>query len=167
MPPLEGKNGYSKRLSGAFLGGRTDIGICSNSHPLGFTRHLSAATRAAHVRGTGGLVRVPRCICIMLTIKELSAWLNIKPSTLYLWVSQKKIPCCRIHGLIRFDSDAIQAWLNGFGVIPGKQPSFPARHDSRGLDQLIEAAKREVYTPRHGETIAPSPREKEEQHGAR
>ncbi|MEP7153898.1 MAG: helix-turn-helix domain-containing protein [Nitrospira sp.] len=32
----------------------------------------------------------------MLTIKELSAWLNIKPSTLYLWASQGKIPCCRI-----------------------------------------------------------------------
>ena len=88
----------------------------------------------------------------MLTTKELSAWLNIKPSTLYLWASQKKIPCCRIHGLIRFDPDAIQAWLNCFGVAPGKPPSLPIRHVSRDLDQLIEAAKREVYTPRHGET---------------
>ncbi|MCC2641294.1 MAG: putative DNA-binding protein Excisionase family (modular protein) [Nitrospira sp.] len=103
----------------------------------------------------------------MLTVKELSAWLNIKPSTLYLWVSQNKIPCRRIHGLLRFEPDAIQAWLNSFGVNPGKPPALPTRHDSPGLDQLIEAAKREVYTPRHGETIAPSPREKEEQHGAR
>ncbi|MFN8333407.1 MAG: replication initiation factor domain-containing protein, partial [Saprospiraceae bacterium] len=28
----------------------------------------------------------------MLTVKELSAWLNIKESTLYLWVSKNKIP---------------------------------------------------------------------------
>ena len=103
----------------------------------------------------------------MLTVKELSAWLNIKPSTLYLWASQGKIPCRRIHGLIRFDPDAIQAWLNSFGVAPGKPPSLPTRHDSRDLDQLIEAAKREVYTSGHGETITPSPRTKEEQHGAR
>ena len=103
----------------------------------------------------------------MLTIKELSAWLNIKPSTLYLWVSQGKIPCHRIHGLIRFEPDAIQTWLKGFGTSPVKPFSLPTRQDSHDLDQLIEAAKRAVYTPRHGETITPSPREKEEQHGAR
>jgi excisionase family DNA binding protein len=88
----------------------------------------------------------------MLTIKELSAWLNIKPSTLYLWVSQNKIPCRRIHGLIRFEPEAIQRWLNTFGMIPGRPPSLPLRHDSRDVDHLIEAAKRAVYTPRHGET---------------
>jgi excisionase family DNA binding protein len=44
----------------------------------------------------------------MLTVKELSAWLKIKPSTLYLWVSQNKIPCRRIHGLLRFEREDIQ-----------------------------------------------------------
>ena len=43
---------------------------------------------------------------ILLTIKDLSARLNIKPSTLYLWATQGKIPCRKIHGLIRFDPDA-------------------------------------------------------------
>ena len=42
---------------------------------------------------------------MLLTIKDLSAWLNIKPSTLYLWTAQGKIPCQKIHGLIRFDQD--------------------------------------------------------------
>ena len=88
----------------------------------------------------------------MLTVKELSAWLNIKPSTLYLWVSQNKIPCRRIHGLIRFEPDAIQAWLKGFGPSPVKPLLLPIHRDTRDLDQLIEAAKRAVYTPRHGET---------------
>ena len=103
----------------------------------------------------------------MLTTKELSAWLNIKPSTLYLWVSQDKIPCRRIHGLIRFEPDAIQAWLKGFSsATPDKSPCL-TRHKVGDVDHLIAAAKRAVYTPGHGETITPSPREKEEQHGAR
>jgi len=102
----------------------------------------------------------------MLTIKELSAWLNIKPSTLYLWVSQNKIPCCRIHGLIRFDHKAIQDWLKTFSATEGTPPRV-TRADERDVDQLIAAAKLAVYTPRHGETITPSPRKKEEQHGAR
>jgi excisionase family DNA binding protein len=89
----------------------------------------------------------------MLTVKELSAWLNIKSSTLYLWVSKNKIPCRRIHGLVRFEPEAIQAWLN-----MALRPIQPNRSRCRlvtirrDLDRLIEAAKREVYTPRHGET---------------
>ena len=102
----------------------------------------------------------------MLTVKELSAWLNIKPSTLYLWVSQNKIPHRRIHGLVRFEPEAIQAWLNGFEASSGRRFPLPTHQDTCDLDQLIEAAKSEVYT-RHGETITPSPRTKEEQHGAR
>ncbi len=102
----------------------------------------------------------------MLTIKELSAWLNIKSSTLYLWVSQNKIPCCRIHGLIRFEPKAIQEWLNTFSA-PRNSPPRLNRHNARDVDHLIAAAKRAVYTSGHGETITPSPREKEEQHGAR
>ena len=102
----------------------------------------------------------------MLTVKELSAWLNIKESTLYLWVSKNKIPCRRIHGLVRFEPEAIQAWLKSFETSPGKPFSLQTHDDTSDLDQLIEAAKSEVYT-RHGETITPSPRTKEEQHGAR
>ena len=88
----------------------------------------------------------------MLTVKELSAWLNIKESTLYLWASQNKIPCRRIHGLVRFEPEAIQAWLKSFGTTPVKPFPLPIHHDTRDLNQLIEAAKSEVYTARHGET---------------
>ena len=102
----------------------------------------------------------------MLTIKQVSAWLNIKESTLYFWVSHNKIPYRRIHGLIRFEPDAIQAWLKGFEASSGKPFPLPTHDESRELDQLIEAVKSEVYT-RGGETITPSPRTKEEQHGAR
>lgn len=98
---------------------------------------------------------------MLLTVKELSTWLNIKPSTLYLWAAQGKIPCQKIHGLIRFDPEAITVWLQAFE--PSKTPAVPplTRQTPRDLDQLIEAAKRQVYTPGHGETITPSPRRKE------
>ncbi|CBK40115.1 putative DNA-binding domain protein, Excisionase family (modular protein) [Nitrospira defluvii] len=102
----------------------------------------------------------------MLTVKELSAWLKIKESTLYLWASQNKIPCRRIHGLVRFEAEAIQAWLNGFETSHGKPFILPTRHDTRDLDQLIEASKREVYTSRHGETIQSSLIRKEDADGA-
>ena len=103
----------------------------------------------------------------MLNVKELSAWLNIKPSTLYLWASENKIPCRRIHGLVRFEPEAIQAWLKGFETNSVKPFSLPTRHYTEDVDHLIAAAKHAAYTSRHGETITPSPRTKEEQHGAR
>jgi len=107
-------------------------------------------------------------ICTMLTVKELSTWLNIKPSTLYLWVSQNKIPCRRIHGLVRFEPEAIQAWLNGFSSTSRHSPPRLLRHHIDDVDHLIEAAKRAVYTPRHGETRpTASPLGKERNDGAR
>ena len=98
---------------------------------------------------------------MLLTIKDLSARLNIKPSTLYLWAAQGKIPCHKIHGLIRFEQEAIATWLRSFE--PSQQTTIPplTRESPLGLHHLIEAAKREVYTPAHGETITPSPTGKE------
>ena len=98
---------------------------------------------------------------MLLTVKNISARLNIKPSTLYLWAAQGKIPCRKIHGLIRFDPEVITAWLRSFE--PGQAIPVPtvARQPYRDVDRLIEAVKREVYTPRHGETITPSPTGKE------
>ena len=98
---------------------------------------------------------------MLFTIKDLSARLNIKPSTLYLWALQGKIPCQKIHGLIRFDPDAITAWLRSFEPSQATAVPIVTRQPHRDMDQLIESAKREVYTPGHGETITPSPTGKE------
>ncbi|MBX3321331.1 MAG: helix-turn-helix domain-containing protein [Nitrospira sp.] len=104
----------------------------------------------------------------MLTVKELSAWLNIKPSTLYLWVSENKIPCRRIHGLVRFEPEAIQAWLNGFAATSRNRPPCVPCHKAGDVDHLIVEAKRAIYTPRHGETRpTASPLGKENNDGAR
>jgi excisionase family DNA binding protein len=105
---------------------------------------------------------------MLLTIKEVSAWLNIKESTLYLWAATGKIPCQRIHGLIRFDRDVITRWLASLPQAPSvKAPRIPHRRQVADADRLIAAAKRDVYTPGHGETISPSPSRKEDEDGAR
>ena len=99
---------------------------------------------------------------MLLTVKDLAAWLNIKPSTLYLWAAHDRIPCQKIHGLIRFEQEAIQQWLDSFTKEPSSRAfHIPDHHPSLPADDLIARAKREVYTPGHGETITPSPTGKE------
>ena len=97
---------------------------------------------------------------MLLTIKDLAGQLRIKPSTLYAWASQSKIPCIRIHGLIRFRPEEIEGWLVGFAK---NRPAFPDYKKHRGdIDEIIAAAKRAVYNPGHGETgPALSPRKGE------
>jgi excisionase family DNA binding protein len=95
---------------------------------------------------------------MLLTIKELAEQLRIKPSTLYAWASQSKIPCIRMHGLIRFRSEDIEGWLSGFAKKRPALPDYTTR--GRDIDEIIAAAKRAIYNPRHGETgPALSPRE--------
>jgi excisionase family DNA binding protein len=90
---------------------------------------------------------------MLLTIKDLSEQLRIKPATLYSWAAQGKIPCRKIHGLVRFDQHDIDRWLSTFSprkFVPlqiGKRKS-----DRSDVDRLIARVKREVYTSVHGET---------------
>ena len=100
------------------------------------------------------------CVSMLLTIKDLAEQLRIKPSTLYAWASQGKIPCVRIHGLIRFRSEDIDEWLSGFVQ---HRPALPECKGRGGdIDAVIAAAKRAIYNPRHGETgPALSPRKGE------
>jgi hypothetical protein len=99
---------------------------------------------------------------MLLTVKDLSARLNIKPSTLYLWAAHDKIPCRKIHGLIRFDWDEILHWLASFALTPSNPVAHSRdRTPNTPVEDLIARAKREVYTPGHGETITPSPTGKE------
>jgi excisionase family DNA binding protein len=117
----------------------------------------------ASAKGGGGGCRETPPIreAMLLTIKDLSRQLNIKPSTLYLWAAQGKIPCQKIHGLIRFDPEAIVDWLRSFNPSQATAVSSLPRNPDLDLDRIIEAAKRQVYTPGHGETSTPSPRGKE------
>jgi excisionase family DNA binding protein len=99
---------------------------------------------------------------MLLTIKELAEQLRIKPSTLYAWAAHGKIPCRKIHGLVRFDSTEIDRWLISFAPSQSAPPQIEThRAEHTDLEQLIASAKRAVYTSGHGETITPSPTGKE------
>lgn len=131
---------------------------------------MSAGGNAgAPLKGVRGCRETPpaQSSLMLLTIKDVSAWLNIKPSTLYLWAAQRKIPCRRIHGLIRFEQQALQQWLNSFDNRQSHPLPSLARPSSADIDRLVEAAKRDVYTS-HGETRpTASPKRKEQNEGAR
>lgn len=85
---------------------------------------------------------------MLLTIKDISTRLQIKPSTLYAWVAQGRIPCLRIHGLVRFKSEEIEHWLESFRAIgpPAELKAMPER-PRRVLDELIARAKGQAYNP--------------------
>lgn len=90
---------------------------------------------------------------MLLTIKDLAEQLRIKPGTLYAWAAQGKIPCRKIHGLVRFDQHDIDRWLSSFSPpqsVPLQRGNRRADHSD--LDRLIASAKREVYNSAHGET---------------
>jgi excisionase family DNA binding protein len=87
----------------------------------------------------------------LLTICDLAQWLTVKPTTLYMWVAQGKIPALKIHGMIRFRHDEIEAWLEGCQIKKSDPPIRATRCPRPSdIDGIIAAAKREVYTPRHG-----------------
>ncbi|MCJ7646702.1 helix-turn-helix domain-containing protein [bacterium] len=47
----------------------------------------------------------------LLNIKEVSEYLNVSVHTIYSWVSRKKIPFCKLNGVVRFQLDSIQEWV--------------------------------------------------------
>ena len=101
-----------------------------------------------------------------LDVKELSRYLNIKPSTLYAWASKGKLPSLKVHGLVRFNKEEIDAWLAGFRQ-ERKSPAIPLPADNdQDIDLHIARAMREAYNGPRGETRPKSAPRKEAKRGA-
>lgn len=47
----------------------------------------------------------------LLTVKNVCNRLAVKKSTVYEWASLGLIPCVRLNGLLRFDEQEIDAWV--------------------------------------------------------
>jgi excisionase family DNA binding protein len=86
-----------------------------------------------------------------LTVKDLSDYLKIKPSTLYSWANQGKIPRYKVNGLLRFKKEEIDFWIASLRdqKPPVSLPSFK-RRNFRDADLLVASAKKEVYNIPHG-----------------
>ena len=105
---------------------------------------------------------------MLLTVREVSQLLHIKPSTLYAWAAQGRLPCFKIHGLVRFRRDEIDQWLESFRERPKAEKSRPVCGSAFDINRVIARAKRDAYNPRHGETRpVASPHGKERTNGAR
>ena len=104
----------------------------------------------------------------LLTIHDVAQWLTVKPTTLYSWVAQGKMPALKIHGIIRFRRDDIEAWLEGCQLEP-PTPSRPAdrrQHGTDNVDLLIARAKAEVYTSSRGKPDQDRATRKGDSHGS-
>jgi excisionase family DNA binding protein len=85
-------------------------------------------------------------------IKELSEYLSIKPCTLYAWASQGRLPCLKIHGLVRFHKQEVDQWLVSLREGSKAMESTPMRTSTVDIPTVIARAKRDAYNRAHGET---------------
>ena len=97
---------------------------------------------------------------MLLTVKDLAQQLQIKPATLYAWAAQEKIPCLKIHGVIRFESESIRDWLTTFGVNRRTRRLVIGRPSGTGesVETLIARAQRAVYTSSRGNQTNSEPK---------
>jgi excisionase family DNA binding protein len=89
----------------------------------------------------------------LLTVKDVSAWLQVKPSTVYVWAAEGKMPALRLGGLLRFRREDIETWLAGCQIEP-PNPLRPVNRRPRfdDVDTLIAGAKAEVYNSSRGKS---------------
>lgn len=103
----------------------------------------------------------------LLTVKEVAEWLQVKPSTLYAWVAQGKMPALKLQGVIRFRRADIDAWLEDCQIQrPTTSRSSNPRPQSRDIDGIIATAKAEVYTLSRGKPDQDRATRKGETHGS-
>ena len=70
----------------------------------------------------------------LISIKELSGIINVKPSTLYQWAELGQIPCLKLNGCLRFDLDEILEWIKDCKreASSGYNPLTQARSPMKG-----------------------------------
>lgn len=54
----------------------------------------------------------------LISIRELSELTGLSISTLYSWVSQKRIPYIKCGRLTRFDTKKIEQWIEKHSINP-------------------------------------------------
>jgi len=90
----------------------------------------------------------------LATIKELSALLSVKASTLYSWVHNGTIPFHKLNGLVRFDLDEIETWVKALKYDTRFPDIAPIKTADQGIDRIIkkaiDSAKGKGYNPSNG-----------------
>ena len=47
----------------------------------------------------------------LMTVEEVAAYLRVKPSTVYKWAKDGRVPAAKVGRLWRFDREEIEAWV--------------------------------------------------------
>ncbi len=71
----------------------------------------------------------------ILTVKQVSDFLQLKPMTLYRWVKEGRIPCFKINGSVRFDEADIVKWVRGCSK------NMPDEHREQAALRLMRRSK--------------------------
>ena len=66
----------------------------------------------------------------IVTIKELSEIIKVKTKTLYQWAELGQMPCIKLNGTLRFDLDAVEAWIKDCTKVP--ENSYNSLTQARG-----------------------------------
>jgi excisionase family DNA binding protein len=90
----------------------------------------------------------------LVTIKVVAELLMVKPSTLYSWVRKGAIPFHRLNGLVRFDLDEIEAWIQSSESTASANSIVTRKAAGPVIDKLIRQAidgsKGKAYNPSNG-----------------
>ncbi len=90
----------------------------------------------------------------LVSVKELSAYLNVKASTLYSWVQKGLIPFHKLNGLVRFDLGEVEAWIKESRPVPSavsiELPKSPPLDLERIIRRAIDGSKGKAYNPSNG-----------------
>ena len=57
----------------------------------------------------------------LMTVREVAKYLRVKPSTIYEWAKDGKIPAAKVGRLWRFHREEIDAWVRSGGGNPKEQ----------------------------------------------
>ncbi len=115
----------------------------------------------------------------LLTISDISKYLNIKTKTLYAKVEAGEIPHYRIGRLVRFRLDEIDAWLEDCRSKnrhtkeqhkPRNRRRKSSKHStdrfSKIITKTIDEETNKYYSPRHGKSDRIEGPKQEVQHGS-
>lgn len=60
----------------------------------------------------------------LLTVKQLSSFLNVHPNTIYKWTDERKIPFVKINGKVRFEKEDIDEYIEKNKSKPSEFSAF-------------------------------------------
>ena len=94
----------------------------------------------------------------LMSPSQVAELLNCKTSTVYAWANNRKIPCYKIGGLLRFDPAEINEWLKGARVSQVARSNISAKVIKNSeIDRVINGAIASVKGSRYNAPIKGKP----------